>query len=115
MSNINTNPGEIGQKKPILAVVIAALIVVVLLAPCILAALSDTIYPRTTVAGIEVGGMEYAQAQDVLARELHVQEKQHILLVLQVHNMIYRHHTALCVYVNLRNPSLASTRFQNHI
>lgn len=70
MSNINTNPGEIGQKKPILAVVIAALIVIVLLAPCILAAVSDTIYPRTTVAGIDVGGMEYAQAQDVLAREL---------------------------------------------
>lgn len=58
------------SKKPIAAAAVIFIIIVLVLIPCILAATSNTIYPRTTVAGINVGGMTTAQAQDVLAQEL---------------------------------------------
>ncbi len=58
------------KKSPAAAVAVAAAIAAVLLAPCVLAAASDTIYPRTEVAGIAVGGMTEQEAAAVLAGEL---------------------------------------------
>ena len=62
---------EAGSRKaPVAAVAAAAAIAAVLLAPCVLAAASDTIYPRTEVAGIAVGGMTREEAAAVLAQGL---------------------------------------------
>ena len=57
-------------RKPIAAVAVAAVAAIVLLTPCVLAAASQTIYPRTSVAGIAVGGMSRSEALDTLTREL---------------------------------------------
>ena len=57
-------------RKPIAAVAVATAIAVVLLTPCVLAAASQTVYPRTSVAGIAVGGMSRSEALDTLEREL---------------------------------------------
>ena len=61
-------PSASAQRKLPLAV--AVIILAVLLIPCILAAVSDTIYPRTSVAGIAVGGMSRSEAETVLTRDL---------------------------------------------
>lgn len=58
------------SKKPVAAIIVAAVILVLLLLPCILAATSDTIYPRTSVAGIDVGGMTTAEAEAALSEAL---------------------------------------------
>ena len=63
-----TAPSASAQRKLPLAV--AVIILAVLLIPCILAAVSDTIYPRTSVAGIAVGGMSRSEAETVLTRDL---------------------------------------------
>ena len=57
-------------KKPFAAVIAAAVILAAVLIPCVLAASSTTIYPRTTVAGIPVGGLTREEALDVLTAQL---------------------------------------------
>lgn len=68
--NISALPEGGASKKPIVAGVVTALIAAALLTPCILASASSTIYPRTTVAGISVGGMTRAEAERTLERQL---------------------------------------------
>ena len=58
------------HKKAIPAIAVAVIVLLILLIPCILAAVSDTIYPRTTVAGIAVGGLTQSEAEEVLAQGL---------------------------------------------
>ncbi|HIX31335.1 MAG TPA: VanW family protein [Firmicutes bacterium] len=58
------------SKKPFAAVIAAAVILAAVLIPCVLAASSTTIYPRTTVAGIPVGGLTREEALDVLTAQL---------------------------------------------
>ena len=75
MSNEHTTPPSAGNepirlKKRIPAIAVAVLMLLVLLIPCVLAAVSNTIYPRTSVAGIAVGGLSQSEAADLLAREL---------------------------------------------
>ena len=62
---------ETGRRKGIvITAIVSAAIIAILLVPCVLAASSTTIYPRTTVAGINVGGMSRSEAVDVLTAQL---------------------------------------------
>lgn len=73
MSNeheIITSGESTGRRKTLPAIAVAVIVLLILLIPCILAAVSNTIYPRTTVAGIAVGGLTRSEAEEVLAREL---------------------------------------------
>ena len=72
-------PASSGKKA--IPVIIAAVIVLVLLLPCILAAASNTIYPRTTVAGVNVSGMDRSEAETVLAEALPKAYADHSLTV----------------------------------
>ena len=75
MTNEHNTPPPAGNepvrgKKRIPAIAVAVLVLLVLLIPCVLAAVSDTIYPRTSVAGIAVGGLSQSEAAALLAQEL---------------------------------------------
>ena len=69
-STTSSKTDSVRTGLPVIAVAVTALVAIALLLPCILANLSDTIYPRTSVAGIALGGMSRSEAIDVLEREL---------------------------------------------
>ena len=58
------------RKGIIITAIAAAAVIVILLLPCVLAAATNTIYPRTSVAGVQVGGMSRSEALDVLSAQL---------------------------------------------
>ncbi len=70
MSNEREKAAPSASVQRRLPLAVAVIILAVLLIPCILAAVSDTIYPRTSVAGIAVGGMSRSEAETVLTRDL---------------------------------------------
>ena len=58
------------RKGIIITAIAAAAVIVILVLPCVLAAATNTIYPRTSVAGVQVGGMSRSEALDVLSAQL---------------------------------------------
>lgn len=69
-STTSSATDSVRKGHPIAVIVITAIVITVLLLPCILANVSSTIYPRTSVAGIALGGMSRSEAENVLEREL---------------------------------------------
>ena len=58
------------HRGPVLLFAVTAAIAILLLLPCILAASGHTVFPRTTVAGIDVSGLSRQEACEKLSAEL---------------------------------------------
>ena len=70
MSNKTERTAKSGASKGLPAIAVAVIVLAVLLIPCCLAAASHTIYPRTSVAGISVGGLDCDEASALLREQL---------------------------------------------
>ncbi len=66
----SSNTDSVRKGHPAVVIIITAIIVAALLLPCILASASNTIYPGTSVAGIDLGGLTSSEAESLLAQKL---------------------------------------------